>query len=91
MRETCWGWGKEQHLYNTYLPIPSFLLSKNSLQGSQPTQAVAGSLLDTDIAAPQMSADKLWSWEQETPPPATHHHHSSSSGSRKGSKKRGVF
>ena len=48
MRKTCWGWGKEQHLYNTYLPIPSFLLPKNSLQGSQPTQVVAGSLLDVD-------------------------------------------
>lgn len=41
MRETCWGWRKEHHLYNTYLPIPSFLLSKTktktSLQGIQPT------------------------------------------------------
>lgn len=49
MRETCWGWGKEQHLYNTYLPIPSFLLSKHSLPESQPTQAAAGSLPDTDV------------------------------------------
>lgn len=49
VRETCWGWGKEQHLYNTYLPIPSFLLSKHSLPGNQPTQAVAGSLPDTDV------------------------------------------
>lgn len=31
MRKTCWAWGKEQHLYNTYLPISSFLFSKNSL------------------------------------------------------------
>lgn len=48
MRETCRGWGKEQHLYNTCLPMPRFLLSKHSLPGSQPTQAAAGSLLDTD-------------------------------------------
>lgn len=43
------GLGKEQHLYNTYLPIPSFLLSKHSLPGNQPTQAAAGSLPDTDV------------------------------------------
>lgn len=32
------GLGEEQHLYNTYLPIPSFPLSKHSLPGNQPTQ-----------------------------------------------------
>lgn len=29
--KTCWAWGKQQHLYNTYPPIPSFLFSKDSL------------------------------------------------------------
>lgn len=49
------GLGKEHHLYNTYLPIPSFLLSESpSLQGSQPTQVVAGCLAGHRLAALQM-------------------------------------
>lgn len=54
MRKTCWGWGKEQHLNNTCLPTPSFLLSEHSLQGSLPTQAVAGCVAGHESAALQI-------------------------------------
>lgn len=49
------GLGKEHHLCNTYLPIPSFLLSESpSRQGSRPTQVAAGRLAGHRLAALQV-------------------------------------
>lgn len=89
MRETCWGWGKEQHLYNTYLPMPSSLLSKHSLPGSQPTQAVAGSLLDTDVLPAHVCCGQALGLGAGNK--TSCYHCSSSNGSRKDGEKRGVF
>lgn len=90
MRETCWDWGKEQHLYNTYLPIPASCSQKNSPREPAHTGSSWFPAGHGPAALHTCSADKLWGWEQETTPPATRHHHSSSSGSRKYGEKRGV-